>query len=214
MPRPPRIPSPAFGIVFVAGLLAGCPEGARQEQWTPERDHSASPLSSADALRDAQKKDDEELSVVAAEANAKLDAEDRAQKKDAEAQASSRPLQLNEGAIGTDGTVNGKPLEDVTLDDVMQALTDAGWKDLKAAPRGDTGIQVIQATKGDVTVEVTFVPYEDKPARLTVEEWATLEAEAAVHRYRGFGLAVKAKDREAAKALLGELVKPPKTTKP
>ena len=107
-----------------------------------------------------------------------------------------------------DGTVNGKNVRDVTLDDVKQALTDAGYGKLESTPRGDTGVQVIRATKGDDTIEVTFVPFEEQRARLTAEEWAELDGTLLVHHYLGFGLAVKAKDRAAAKAALSALIRP------
>jgi hypothetical protein len=320
--------------MLALSLLAGCPEGPRMDQWTPERDpHPPAVMTSADARRAAEKEEDEGLAAALAaasaakpsdtfgegglglggigegagkaepggligvgrfgtyggtgasrpklrlgrpDANGRLPPEviqrivrqklgvlracylkaaekdvylegkvtvsfvitregsvDKSQSK-ATTEGDAAPLgacvkdaitelsfpQPEGGIVKTsfwvtfspgdvDGTVNDKNVRDVTLDDVKQALTSAGWSKLESAPRGDSGIQVIKATKGDETIEVTFVPFEEKRARLTEEEWAELDASATlVHHYLGFGLAVKAKDRAAAKAALSALIRP------
>jgi len=311
-----------LGLALVS--LAGCPEGQKMEQWTPERDPAltASP-SSAAARREAEKQEDEGLSAALASAESKKrdgdaplagsagvdrgegiavgtpgplvdaphvrierpkvkgglppeivqrvarrripelrncwkDADDRylggkieasfvvdakgavdTTKLTVSSSGDAAPLvpcateafaklQFPEPENGVvtvklpitftpgdlDGTIHGHPLSDVTLDDVLQALKDAGYDKVETKPRGDTGVEEIEATRGDEHVSLVFVPFEEKRARLTEEEWVALEAEGLVHHFRGFALAVRGHDRVVAKTLLVALIKAPPPAPP
>ncbi len=109
-----------------------------------------------------------------------------------------------------DGTIDGKPLREVTVANVEKALTDAGYTDVASRPKGERGMQLVSAKKGAEKITLVFVPYDAERPVSVGPEWDAVQESTVVHGFDGarFFLGAKAKDRAATKALLLAIIKP------